>query len=70
MGEFGNSNTNRQSTSGFDAGIYVYTRWSDTQKLIVVTNFSWIKSSFELKVPSNIIQKWFEWNLYDYGSIV
>jgi glycosidase len=60
MGEFAEIQTiNRQSTSGFDAGIYVYTRWSDTQKLIVVTNFSWIKaSSFELKVPSNIIQKW------------
>jgi hypothetical protein len=43
MGEFGNSNTNRQSTSGFDAGIYVYTRWSDTQKLIVVTNFHGLK---------------------------
>jgi glycosidase len=60
MGEFDEIQTiNRQSTSGFDAGIYAYTRWSDTQKLIVVTNFSWIKtSSFELKVPSNIIQKW------------
>jgi glycosidase len=60
MGEFDEIQTiNRQSTSGFHPGIYAYTRWSDTQKLIVVTNFSWINSSsFELKIPSNIIQKW------------
>jgi glycosidase len=60
MGEFEEIQTiNRQSTTGFDPGIYAYTRWSETQKLIVVTNFSWINSSsFELKIPSNIIQKW------------
>jgi glycosidase len=60
MGEFEEIQTiNRQSTAGFDPGIYSYTRWSDTEKLIVVTNFSWINSSFfELIVPSEIIQKW------------
>jgi hypothetical protein len=42
MGDFQEIQTvNRQSTQGFDAGIYAFTRWSDTQKLIVVTNFSW-----------------------------
>jgi glycosidase len=41
MGDFQEIQTiNRQSTVGFDAGIYAFTRWSDTQKLIVVTNFS------------------------------
>lgn len=50
---------NRQSTAGFDPGIYSFTRWSATQKLIVVTNFSWLNaSSFELKIPSDIIKKW------------
>jgi hypothetical protein len=40
MGDFQEIQTiNRQST-GFDAGIYAFTRWSDTPKLIVVTNFS------------------------------
>jgi glycosidase len=60
MGEFEEIQTiNRKSTAGFDPGIYSYTRWSDTEKLIVVTNFSWINSSsFELIVPSDIIQKW------------
>ncbi len=60
MGKFQEIQTmNRQSTEGFDPGIYAYTRWSDSQKLIVVTNFSWLTTSnFELKIPSDIIQKW------------
>jgi hypothetical protein len=32
MGDFQEIQTiNRQSTVGFDAGIYAFTRWSDTQ---------------------------------------
>jgi hypothetical protein len=32
MGDFQEIQTvNRQSTQGFDAGIYAFTRWSDTQ---------------------------------------
>ncbi|TDE02162.1 alpha-amylase family protein [Flavobacterium hiemivividum] len=60
MGEFQEIQTvNRQSTVGFDPGIYAFTRWSDTQKLIVVSNFSWITtSSFELKIPADVIGKW------------
>lgn len=60
MGKFQEIQTiNRQSTPGYDAGIYAYTRWSDSQKLIVVTNFSWLTTSnFELKIPADIIQKW------------
>ncbi|CAM3990591.1 alpha-amylase family protein [Flavobacterium sinopsychrotolerans] len=60
MGEYQELQTlNRQTTQGYDPGIYAFIRWSDTQKLIVVTNFSWITTSnFELKIPSNIIQKW------------
>ena len=60
MGKFQEIQTlNRQSTQGYDAGIYAYTRWSDSQKLIIVTNFSWLTTSnFELKIPADIIQKW------------
>lgn len=60
MGKFQEIQTlNRQTTQGYDSGIYTYVRWSDTQRLIVVTNFSWITTSnFELKIPSEIIQKW------------
>jgi glycosidase len=60
MGKYQEIQTvNRQTTQGYDPGIYSFTRWSDTQKLIIVTNFSWLTTSnFELKIPSDIIQKW------------
>lgn len=60
MGKYQEIQTvNRQTTQGYDPGIYAFTRWSDTQKLIIVTNFSWLTTSnFELKIPSEIIQKW------------
>ena len=60
MGNFQEIQTiNRQLTEDYDAGIYAYTRWSDSQKLIIVTNFSWLTTSnFELKIPADIIQKW------------
>ena len=52
-------NINRQSTAGFDSGIYAFTRWSETEKLVIVSNFSWLTTSnFELKVPADIIRKW------------
>ena len=60
MGKYQEIQTvNRETTQGYDPGIYAFTRWSDTQKLIIVTNFSWLTTSkFELKIPSDIIQKW------------
>ena len=60
MGKFQEIQTiNRQSTPGYDAGIYAFARWSETQKLIVLTNFSAdITSSFELRIPGDLIQKW------------
>ncbi len=60
MGEFQEIQTaNRNITSGYDIAIYSYVRWSETQKLIVVTNFySLASSNFELRIPADIIQKW------------
>mgnify|MGYP006369049599 CR=1 FL=1 len=60
MGNFQEIQTaNRNITQGYDIAIYAYTRWSETQKLIVVTNFySLASSSFELRIPADIIQKW------------
>lgn len=60
MGKFEEIQTvNRHNTKGYDPGIYSFTRWSDTQKLIVIANFSWLTTSnFELKIPSDIIQIW------------
>ena len=60
MGKFQEIQTaNRNITPGYDIAIYSYTRWSDTQKLIIVTNFySLASSNFELRIPADIIQKW------------
>lgn len=60
MGEFQEIQTiNRQTTSGYDSGIYSYVRWSGGQKLVIVTNFSDVTTStFELKIPADVIRKW------------
>ena len=60
MGSFQEIQTeNRISTTGYDSGIYSYVRWSDSQKLIVVSNFSINKTSnFELIIPADLIKKW------------
>ncbi|MDD5151609.1 MAG: alpha-amylase family glycosyl hydrolase [Flavobacterium sp.] len=60
MGNFEEIQTaNRNITPGYDIAIYAYTRWSDTQKLVVVTNFySEASSNFDLRIPADIIQKW------------
>jgi hypothetical protein len=39
--------------------MYSFVRWSDTQKLIVIANFSTSKASkFELIIPKEIIEQW------------
>ncbi len=60
MGKFQEiQSSNRNSTPGYDIAIYSYVRWSETQKLIVVTNFYWLQQSiFELRIPADIVQKW------------
>jgi glycosidase len=60
MGNFQEiQSSNRNISSGYDIAIYSYVRWSETQKLIIVTNFYWLASSnFELRIPADIIQKW------------
>ncbi|MBC7642703.1 MAG: alpha-amylase family protein [Flavobacterium sp.] len=60
MGKFQEiQSINRNTTTSYDAGIYSFVRWSSTQKLVIVTNFSWLtKSTFELKIPTEIIEKW------------
>ena len=60
MGAFQEIQTvNRESTAGYDSGIYSFTRWSVKEKLIIISNFSWVSTSnFALKVPSDIISKW------------
>ena len=60
MGKFHEiQSSNRNITPGYDIAIYSYVRWSETQKLIVVTNFYWLATSnFELRIPADIVQKW------------
>ncbi len=60
MGNFQEiQSNNRYVAPGYDIAIYSYVRWSETQKLIIVTNFYWLATSnFELIIPADIIQKW------------
>jgi glycosidase len=60
MGQFQEIQTvNRQNNAGYDELLYSYVRWSENQKLIIVANFSSEKTStFNLKIPSDVILKW------------
>lgn len=60
MGNFQEiQSNNRNITPGYDIAIYSYVRWSETQKLIIVSNFYWLSTScFELRIPADIMQKW------------
>ena len=50
---------NRYATEGYFPEVYSYVRWSDTEKLIIIANFSSEHTShFELKIPKDVIQKW------------
>jgi glycosidase len=60
MGKFQEIQTiNRNETKNYDSGLYSYVRYSDSEKLIVVANFSWVTTSnFKLIVPADVISKW------------
>ncbi|MDQ6529213.1 alpha-amylase family protein [Flavobacterium sp. LHD-85] len=60
MGSFEEIQTvNRQNNESYDVLLYSYARWSESQKLIVVANFSSEKTSeFDLKIPADVISKW------------
>ncbi len=60
MGQYQEIQTvNRENTENYDPLIYSFVRWSATQKLIIVTNFSSDHSSnFELKIPKDVMEKW------------
>ena len=61
MGEFQDlQEVNRHAGHGYDPDhVYSFVRWSDNQKLIILTNFSSeITNTFQLKIPTDIISKW------------
>lgn len=67
---------NKDNTENYDHRVLSYVRWSDREKLIVVTNFDAQKSyAFELKLPQDVVAKWQlgdgEYPLYEalYGKI-
>ena len=50
---------NKNNTDGYDHRVLSFVRWSDTEKLIVVSNFEANDSRvFELKIPEKIISNW------------
>jgi len=50
---------NREHTQWYNHHVLSYVRWSDTQKLIVVSNFHANDTfGFELQIPEEIIRKW------------
>lgn len=50
---------NRANTQGYDHRIFSFVRWSENDKMVVVSNFDAEKSySMELKIPADIIEKW------------
>ncbi|MBC7495436.1 MAG: alpha-amylase family protein [Flavobacterium sp.] len=60
MGKYAEiQSANRDITTDYDPGLYSYVRWSATEKLIIIANFSWLTTStFELKIPATIISSW------------
>ena len=60
MGEYADIHWhNRQNTEWYNDRVHSFVRWSDTDKLVVVTNFSPFDTyGFELQIPQEIIETW------------
>ena len=50
---------NKEHTAGYDHRVFTFCRWSENEKLIVLSNFDSEKEyQFSIKVPQEMIQKW------------
>lgn len=50
---------NKERTESYDYRVLSFARWTDGEKLLVVSNFDTHKNyAFELKVPEDLITKW------------
>jgi glycosidase len=50
---------NKEYTKGYDHRIFSFVRWSDEEKLIIISNFDAEKSyEIDLKLPPNIVSEW------------
>ena len=60
MGEYQDIHTyNRSKTANYTHKVYSFVRWSDSEKLIIVSNFDQENGQdFSLEIPENVISKW------------
>tara|TARA_R110002073_G_scaffold14554_3_gene59384 strand:- start:9755 stop:11626 length:1872 start_codon:yes stop_codon:yes gene_type:complete len=60
MGEYEDLHQlNRKNTQNYNSKLVSFTRWSEDEKLIVISNFDAINSHrFTLEIPSGILKKW------------
>lgn len=60
MGKYAEIQTiNRNETKGYDKNLFSFVRWSNKQKLIIVSNLDAKQNSqFNLTVPASIISQW------------
>ena len=50
---------NKEITENYNHRVLSYVRWSENQKLIIVSNFDRnVHCSFDLKIPVDIINQW------------
>ncbi len=50
---------NRKHTEGYNDKVLSFVRWSDTEKLVIISNFDSDNDyEFNLKIPKNIIDTW------------
>ncbi|WP_234414714.1 alpha-amylase family glycosyl hydrolase [Muricauda brasiliensis] len=50
---------NKDNTEGYDHRVLSYVRWTNNEKIIVLTNFDEYKSySLELKIPEDVVAEW------------
>ena len=60
MGKFKELQTaNRNITNHYETNIYSFVRWSENEKLIIVSNFAKNRTyTFDLRIPAEIISEW------------
>ena len=50
---------NRATTAGYTEDVFAFARWADTQKLIVISNFSATETrAFNLQIPKSLLTTW------------
>jgi glycosidase len=50
---------NKDNTPGYDHRVYAFVRWSEGERLIIISNFDSEKSyDLELGIPSHILESW------------